>query len=63
MAALVVPGSVYVHQGGVYSLAPARTIAAVAALVVALRTKNVLATHAAGMVVLWVAQWALGMLG
>jgi branched-subunit amino acid transport protein len=62
LTALVIPGALYLHQGSVYSFAPARTIAAIAALVVAWRTKNVLATLAAGMVVLWVAQWAVGAL-
>ncbi|NTU71450.1 MAG: AzlD domain-containing protein [Coriobacteriia bacterium] len=63
LTALVVPGALYVHQGAVYSLAPARTVAAVVALLVALRTKNTLATLGAGMGVLWVAQWAMGLLG
>jgi branched-subunit amino acid transport protein len=63
LTALVVPGSLYLHQGSVYSFAPARTIAAVAALLVAWRTKNVLATLAVGMGVLWLAQWALAALG
>jgi branched-subunit amino acid transport protein len=63
LTALVIPGSIYLHQGSIYSFAPARTIAAVAALVVAWRTKNVLATLVAGMGVLWVAQWVLGAVG
>jgi branched-subunit amino acid transport protein len=63
LTALVIPGSIYLHQGSIYSFAPARTIAAVAALAVAWRTKNVLATLVAGMGVLWIAQWALGAMG
>ena len=63
LTALVVPGSLYLHEGSVYSFAPARSIAAVAALLVAWRTKNVLATLAVGMGVLWLAQWALAALG
>lgn len=63
LTALVIPGSVYLHQGDAYSFAPARSIASFAALLVALRTKNVLATLTVGMSVLWVAQWALAALG
>lgn len=62
LTALVVPGALYVHEGAAYSFAPARTIAAVGALAVAWRTKNVLATLAAGMGLLWAAQWVLGAL-
>ena len=36
LTALVVPGALYLHQGDAYSFAPARTLAAVVALVVAL---------------------------
>jgi len=46
----------------VYHLAPARILAAVIALLVALRTKNVLATLVVGMSVLWLGQWALSAL-
>ena len=53
LTALVVPAALYVHHGTDYSFAPARTVAAVVALVVALKTKNTLATLAAGMVTLW----------
>ncbi|PKQ15002.1 MAG: AzlD domain-containing protein [Actinobacteria bacterium HGW-Actinobacteria-7] len=63
LTALVVPGALYLHERSTYSFAPARTIAAVIALVVAWRTKNTLATLAVGMAALWVAQWALGALG
>jgi branched-subunit amino acid transport protein len=63
LTALVVPGALYVHEGSSYSFAPARTVAAVIALAVAWKTKNVLATLAAGMGALWLAQWALAALG
>lgn len=64
LTALVVPGALYLHQGnGAYVFAPARTVAAVFALVVAWRTKNVLATLAVGMGVLWAMQWLLGVAG
>lgn len=60
LTALVVPASLY-HKGTTaYEFAPARTIAAVAALLIALRTKNVLATLGVGMITLWVAQALLG---
>lgn len=54
LTALVVPSALYLHQGSTYSFAPSRSVAAVVALLVALRTKNTLATLAAGMVTLWV---------
>lgn len=54
LTALVVPAALYLHVGSTYSFAPSRTVAAVVALLVALRTKNTLATLAAGMVTLWV---------
>jgi branched-subunit amino acid transport protein len=63
LTALVVPGSLYLKSDGAYHAVPARTIAAVVALAVALRTKNTIATLVAGMVTLWVAQWALLALG
>jgi len=63
LTALVVPGALYLHQGDAYTFAPARTIASVAALVVAMRTRNIFATLVVGMGTLWVAQWAVGMLG
>jgi branched-subunit amino acid transport protein len=63
LTALVVPGSLYVREGSAYAFAPARTIAAVCALLVAWKTKSVLATLAVGMGVLWAAQWALVALG
>jgi branched-subunit amino acid transport protein len=63
LTALVVPGALYVHEGSAYSFAPARTVAAVIALAVAWKTKNVLATLAAGMGALWLTQLALAALG
>ena len=63
LTALVIPGALYVHEGSAYSFAPARTLAAVAALLAAWRTRNVLATLAVGMGTLWLAQWALSALG
>ncbi len=63
LTALVVPGSLYVKSDGLYAFAPARTIAAIVALLVALRTRSVLATLLSGMVVLWVAQAIVGFLG
>lgn len=62
LTALVVPGALYLKHDGLYSFAPARTLAAVAALLVALKTKNVLATLVVGMLALWAAQYAVGLL-
>ncbi len=62
LTALVVPGVFYTHAGEVYSFAPARTLAGAVAMLVALRTKNILATLLVGMAVLWVAQWGLAAL-
>lgn len=55
LTALVVPAALYVHAGNEYSFAPPRTLAAVVALIVAWRSKNTLATLAAGMGTLWIA--------
>lgn len=63
LTALVVPGTLYLHEGDAYLFAPARLLAGVAALAVALRTRNVLATLIAGMTVLWLGQYALAALG
>lgn len=62
LTALVVPGALYLKHDGLYSFAPARTLAAVAALLVAIKTKNVLATLVVGMLALWAAQYAVGLL-
>jgi len=63
LTAMVVPGALYLKANGLYVFAPARTIAAVIALLVALRTRNTLATLGAGMLALWVAQALLAPLG
>ncbi len=63
LTALVVPSVLYAHVDTHYAFAPARIAAGAIALLVALRTKNVLATLAAGMVALWAAQWVLALLG
>jgi branched-subunit amino acid transport protein len=60
LTALVVPGALYLKHEGVYEFAPARTIAAAAALAIAWRTRSVLWTLVGGMAVLWVAQALLG---
>jgi branched-subunit amino acid transport protein len=62
LTALVVPASLYTKSNGVYEVAPARILAAVAALLVAVRTRSVIWTLVTGMGVLWVAQAALGVL-
>jgi branched-subunit amino acid transport protein len=56
LTALIVPNVLYTSSDGIYAFAPARTIAAVVALAVAVRTRNVIATLATGMIVLWLAQ-------
>lgn len=63
LTALVVPGALYSHAGDAYAFAPARTIAAICALLAAWRTRNVLVTLAVGMGVLWAAQWVMVGLG
>ncbi len=63
LTALVVPGSLYVHAGSNYTVAPSRIVAAGLALLVAVRTKNVLATLVVGMAALWLGQWALSAIG
>lgn len=60
LTAIVVPGVLYTSHAGVYAFSPARTIAGLAALVVALKSRNMLATLVVGMGVLWVAQALLG---
>ncbi len=59
LTALVAPGSLYAKTGDVYAFAPARTVAALVALFVALRTKNLLMTLVAGMAVFWAMQAVL----
>ena len=63
LTALVVPGVLYLKIDGMYEFAPARLVAAIAALVVALRSGNVVATLVVGMGVLWGAQALLTLLG
>lgn len=62
LTALVVPGSLYVHAGDTYTIAPTRIVAATLAMLVAVRTKNVLATLGVGMIALWLAQWGVSAL-
>lgn len=62
LTALVVPGSLYLKTSGVYSFAPARLVAAVVAILVALRTKSVLWTLVLGMCALWLVQAGFGAL-
>jgi len=62
LTSLVVPAALYVHAGNDYSFAPPRTAAAIVALAVAWRTKNTLATLAAGMGTLWLVAAVLGRL-
>lgn len=61
LTALVVT-SLYTKTGGAYVVAPARILPAVAALLVAVRTRNVIWTLVTGMAVLWMAQGVLGVL-
>jgi branched-subunit amino acid transport protein len=56
LTALIVPSALYSRADGVYTLAPERTIAAVVALLVALKFRNIIAVIAAGMITLWVVQ-------
>lgn len=62
LTALVVPGALYLHVGDAYTFAPARTVASVVALVVAMRTRNIFLTLVVGMGALWAAQWAVALL-
>lgn len=60
LAAIVVPG-LLLHQGTIdLTLANPRWISGVAAILVAVRARNVLAAIATGMGVLWLLQWAMG---
>ena len=60
LTALVVPGSLYMREAGDYTLAPARIIAMLVALGVALRFRSTVATLIVGMVTLWGVQYLLG---
>ena len=60
LAAIVVPG-LAMPQGVIdLTLANPRWLAGVVALVVAFRTRSVLATTVAGMAALWLLQWSMG---
>jgi branched-subunit amino acid transport protein len=63
LTAIAVPGALYLKSAGVYHVEPPRILAGLAAMLVALRTRNVVATLVAGMGVLWVAQTLLPRLG
>lgn len=63
LTALIIPASLYTRANGVYEVAPARILAAIAALLVAVRTRNVVWTLVTGMTVLWVGQAILEALG
>lgn len=57
LTALVVPGALWVKTaGGAYGFAPERTVASIVALIVAVRTRSVLATLVIGMLALWIGQ-------
>lgn len=60
LTAIVVPGVLYTSHAGIYTFEPARTVAGLAALVVALKWRNMLATLVVGMAVLWVVQALIG---
>ena len=60
LTALVIPGSLYMREAGEYTVVPARIIAALVALIVALRFRSTVATLVVGMVSLWGAQYLLG---
>ncbi|MDA3935981.1 MAG: AzlD domain-containing protein [Actinomycetota bacterium] len=60
LAALVVPSVLYSTATGSHVFDPARLGAGVIALVVALRTRNVIATLGAGMGGLWILAMLLG---
>jgi branched-subunit amino acid transport protein len=59
LTALVVPGALYIKSDGLYSFAPERLLAALVALLVALKWRNMLLTLVAGMGALWLLQLAL----
>lgn len=60
LTTLVIPGSLYLKTNGSYEVAPERIIAATAALLVALKTKNTIATLVVGMGALWIMQALIG---
>ena len=60
LAAIVVPGLLLREGAFDPTLANPRWIAGVLAILVAARTRNMLAAIASGMAALWLLQWALG---
>jgi branched-subunit amino acid transport protein len=62
LTALVIPSVLYVKTAAHYEAAPARLLAAAVALLVAWRTRSVVATLVCGMIALWAAQAALATL-
>jgi branched-subunit amino acid transport protein len=59
LAAIVAPG-LFIPEGAIdFTFANPRWIAGLAALAVAARTRNAVATLAAGMATLWLLQWTL----
>jgi branched-subunit amino acid transport protein len=59
LAAIVAPGLFVVEEALDFGLDNPRWIAGLAALAVAARTRNAVATIAVGMSVLWLLQWTL----
>lgn len=59
LAALAIPGSLWLKSEGVYHVSPERIAAMAVAGVVAWRTRSIVWTIAAGMVALWGIQYAL----
>lgn len=60
LAAIVAPG-LFLREGALdLSMGNPRWIAGLAAILVAWRTKSVLATLLSGMAVLWLLQWSMG---
>lgn len=60
LAAIVAPGLLMPDGTLDLSLTNARLLAGAIAILVAARTRSVLATTVAGMVALWLLQWAMG---
>lgn len=63
LTTLVVPAVLYAKGAhGAYAFTPERSVAGAVALLVAVRTKSMLATLGTGMAVLWVSKVASGLL-
>ena len=60
LAAIVAPGLLEANGGVDLSLHNPRWMAGALAILVAARTRSVIASMAAGMAALWLLQWALG---